>query len=629
MICGVYDGCGQGDALRARARLNAVTAEMLTIERGPLSIGAAGPFARIAEVDGVTCAVDGRVYEVERLAADLGVEAGDEATLLALAYRRLGTPMLERLRGTFSLVVWDNAPGRGVLSCDLLATRQLFFTRSEGAVVFATELHELLPLLPRSPAPDAVAFTRWLANGTLPEERTLYEGVLRLAPGMLIQLGTGVSGPQHYWRPEFAGSSPGQPLDLADGLRAELERSTQKRLSLRANAVILSGGLDSSIVTAMAQRTRSPSAALKTYSAVFPGADFDESGKIRALTEGLQVDAATLSLRPQGTLWLALRYTQRWQLPLIAAGSLIDIVATSQAARDDAEVVLDGQTGDEVFGLSPYLVADCLRHGRLPGAWRLAGSWPIGRPTSLRNKLWILKELGVKGAAPYRLGRYVLSRRDRSELAPPWMRPHLRPQFVEMEDRWAWKLGSSGPLWWRYLADTLVYEPHRELRMDYLRQRALGEGVVNESPLYDVDLIDYCLRLPPELAFDSRFDRPFVRQAMSGWLPEEVRLQTKKANFTPFFEDAMTSADAAGIGSLLEAPDAEIGAYADLDWVRTHWRSLSADGGDARWIGTVWRLAAGECWLRAQGDAGFIDQMLARPDVPAPAVERSPSRIEH
>ena len=85
----------------------------------------------------------------------------------------------------------------------------------------------------------------------------------------------------------------------------------------------------------------------------------------------------------------------------------------------------------------------------------------------------------------------------------------------------------------------------------------------------------------------------------------------------------MTSADADGIGSLLEAPDAEVGAYADLDWVRRHWRSLSADGADAGWIGTVWRLAAGECWLRAQADDGFLDQMLARPDIPAPAVDRN------
>ena len=622
MICGVYDLSRSGAHHPARARLGALTPELVVSDRGPLSIGVAGTFAQSAEVDGVMCALDGRVYDIGPLPPDLGVRATDHAAVLAAAYRRSGAGMLTRLRGSFSLVVWDAARRRGLLSCDLLATRQLFVSRAEGALVFATELHELLPLLSRRPAPDTVAFTRWLADGTCADGHTLYEGVTRLGPGRLIELGEGSGEPREYWRPRFAASARGQRADLADGLRAELQSSTQRRLSSRANAVILSGGLDSSLLTAAAERTRARSASLRTYSAVFPGAEFDESGKIRAVAEELQVDATTLRVRPQGTLWLALRYTQRWQLPLIAAGSLIDMLATTEAARDHADVVLDGQTGDEVFGLSPYLIADRLRHGRLAGALQLMRRWPIDRRTTWRNKLWILNELGVKGAMPYRFGRYVLSRRDRSELAPRWMRPHLRPQFVEMEDRWAWKLAGSGPLWWRYLADTLIYAPHRELRMDYLRHRALAEGVLNESPLYDVDLIEHCLRLPPELAFDSRFDRPLVRQAVRGWLPEEVRLQTKKANFTPFFQGAMTSADADGIGSLLEAPDAEVGAYADLDWVRTHWRSLSADGADAGWIGTVWRLAAGECWLRAQADEGFLDQMLARPDIPAPAVDR-------
>ena len=63
-------------------------------------------------------------------------------------------------------------------------------------------------------------------------------------------------------------------------------------------------------------------------------------------------------------------HSKAWQLPLIAPGSLIDIAATQAAALDGAEVILDGQTGDELFGLSPYLLADRIRHGRLRGRSR-------------------------------------------------------------------------------------------------------------------------------------------------------------------------------------------------------------------------------------------------------------------
>src|SRR6185437_537878 len=128
-----------------------------------------------------------------------------------------------------------------------------------------------------------------------------------------------------------------------------------------------------------------------------------------------------------------------------------------------------------------------------------------------------------------------------------------------------------GPMWWRFLADRLVDEPHRELRLEYLRHRAVTEGTRDAPPLYDADLIEYALRLPPELAYDRRFDRPLVREAMTDLLPDTVRLQTHKADFARFCEHAMVNADEPGITRLLTAPDALIGAYVDGDWIRTSW----------------------------------------------------------
>src|ERR1700760_4651377 len=112
MICGVYDPARGGADHPARARLGALTPELTVHDRGALSVGAAGTFARSAEVDGVICALEGRGYDIEHLAPDPGVRAADDAAVLAVAYRRSGAGMLERLRGSFSLVVWDAARGR-------------------------------------------------------------------------------------------------------------------------------------------------------------------------------------------------------------------------------------------------------------------------------------------------------------------------------------------------------------------------------------------------------------------------------------------------------------------------------------------------------------------------------------
>jgi asparagine synthase (glutamine-hydrolysing) len=355
---------------------------------------------------------------------------------------------------------------------------------------------------------------------------------------------------------------------------------------------------------------------------VFPGAEFDESDKIAELTSALELHPAAFRVAPRGTVRLALEHTKQWGLPLNGAGALIDIVLVHEAARDGVDVVLDGQTGDEVLGFAPYLVADRLRQGRLIAALALAGRWPVGRPTTKREKYLILRNLGVKGAVPYRIGNWLMRRRNEGR-GPEWLLPSLRRRFGELEDRWAWKVRSTGPLWWRHLADIMVNAPHRELRLDYLRHRASAVGLANESPLYDFDLIDFCLRLPPELAFDSQFARPLAREAVAGLMPEAVRLQTQKADFSPYCADAIAGDDARALERLLDAGDAELGAYVDMDYVRTLWRSGCPDAarGSVSWGSTVWRLAAAECWLRLQTDDSALDELLSSGDAPVPVLQ--------
>jgi asparagine synthase (glutamine-hydrolysing) len=603
------------------ARLRAAAPGIEPVVLGPLAVAAAADVSQGRDAE-VACIVDGVLYEPEAQARALGLEGAGAAQLVARTYLRSGAAGLTALRGRFATLLWNGEAGEGALTSDLLATHELFVSWTAAAMMFATEVRDLLSLLPSRPGPDPVGFGTWLGEGTCPEERTLYAGVSRLRAGHLVAFSRSSAQLRRYWQPRLQPPLAGSREQLAAGLRAQLERAVAKRLSPRASAVILSGGLDSSVVTAVAAAVKGPEAALRTYSAVFPGEAYDESAKIRQINARTGIAPGAIQIAPQGTLALALGYTARWHLPLIAAGSLIDIAATQAAAEDGAEVVLDGQTGDELFGLSPYLLADLVRRGRLLKAIALTDRWPIGRRTTLHNKVWLIKELGLKGAAPHRLGRAIQRRREQAETGPPWLVPALRRDFAAREDRWAWKLAGSGPMWWRYLADQLIDAPHRELRLEYLRHRAATESIVSEPPLYDVDLIEYCLSMPPELAFDRRFDRPMVRQAMCDLLPDEVRLQTQKADFTTFVERALVTADAPGVTRLFTARDALVGEYADMAWVRDSWSRVAGGQHHPQWLAPLWRVAAAEVWLRSQADPDFSDATLARSDVLAPSVRR-------
>jgi hypothetical protein len=255
--------------------------------------------------------------------------------------------------------------------------------------------------------------------------------------------------------------------------------------------------------------------------------------------------------------------------------------------------------------------------GRALSALGLMRRWPVGRPLTRHQQLDLLKRIALKGAVSYGLGRRMRDRRPRDGVGPVFLNPATRREYMEMQDIWAWKLDAPGPRWWQYLSDRLVEAPHREQRLEYLRQRAGSAGVLTESPLYDYDLIEYCLRLPPELAFARAYTRPLAREAMRGLIPDDVRLNDQKANFSAFCYEMMTGADAPGIHEVLTAPDAEIGAYVDLEWVRRRWLHDRPQPGQytGPWGTDMWAILAAECWLRSMSDPGFLENMLGRADV--------------
>ena len=622
MLLGLYN-CEGGSAreLDAIRRLEDVTDAAELLVSGPLAVASAPAAPEISAcVDEIDCILEGSLYEPAVVARDLGVPVCNQPQIVASAYRRAGPAMLSTVRGRFAVAVWDRRRQRGLLGCDVLAMRPLYVWRHGRSLLFATEIDELLRILPSTPGPDPMTFMTWLGGGYCPDGRTLFEGVSRLGPGQFIPLGGASTEPQSHWRARYVETLKGSREELAAGLRDELERAVSRRLTPGANGVELSGGVDSSIVTALGIRALPPGARLRTYSAVFPGRDFDESSKIRDLAAGLGIVPAMFRVEPHGILWLALQYSKRRQLPLSGVGALIDMPLAAEAGRDGTEVLLDGQTGDEVLGFSPYLIADRLMSGRLLSAIELTRRWPGGFGGSRETALTFWN-FGVKAMAPHRLLRMVRTHRDLEGSGPRWLLPRLRREYVKWEDIWAWKRGTTGPLWWRFLADRLVHTPHRELRLDYLRHRATESGVASDSALYDIDLIEYVLRLPPDIAFDPELDRPLAREAMRGILPDQVRRQKQKADLLGFCVQVIRGVEVPAIGRLLSAPDAELGAYVDMEWLRKLWYGdWPAGRRNGYPLSAIWAFVHCELWLRGQADPRFLDDLLESPDVPEPSL---------
>jgi asparagine synthase (glutamine-hydrolysing) len=274
-----------------------------------------------------------------------------------------------------------------------------------------------------------------------------------------------------------------------------------------------------------------------------------------------------------------------------------------RAAADGVGVLLDGEGGDELFGLPRYLVADRVRTARPVAAWRLVSRRPdlAGEPRAVRWREFRSDALG--GALPPALHEWLRRRRAPLPDAARMFRPEFREAVIAAHDPLGWKR-LDGPLWWRHHADLLTTVREELGMLEYFHGRTQMTGLAEGHPLLaDVDLVEWMLRQPPGVSWSARFDRPLLRSALAGLLPEEVRVRATKSWFTGVLPEALEGDDRPAVRWLL-GDNAEVFRYLDPLPVRDALLDRPVAGRPAA-ASFLWRAIATEVWLRGLRDPSF------------------------
>lgn len=609
-----------------RCRLTAALGpdgEAHLLEAGPWALAYTGarlpPFAPGRPV----CLLDGTIYEA--VGRDLPGRSGAELELrLSELYAsEERAALLTSLRGDFVLVFLEPGSGNGLVVRDQMGGRSAVWHALGGLVVVASEHRPLIDALPTRPAPDPVAVAHWIGVSGFPGDRSLYTGVHRIEAGCALHVEGGGAAPRRYWTPSWSGAATDEAGGHAPALRSALERSIERRLDPGERAaVLLSGGLDSGTVAALGVRAGTGRRLEGAYSATFPGhPSVDESSLIADLATQLGLSSTTIHVEGGSVIAGAIDYLRRHWVPPMSPNLFFWTPLLRGAAADGVEVMLDGEGGDELFGLSGYLIADRLRRGRLLSAVGLVNRMPYfdGERASWKALGFYLRRYGLKGAVPYRLhdaGRR-LHRPER--YAPDWMREQAAVDLARSDDKHAWKR-LPGPRWFAHLVDRVTRGMGPALGYDHVRRRSALAGIEPRHPLVDVDVVELVLSFPPELSYDPARSRPVLRESMSGALPDAVRLRSTKSNFDAIFHDALTGLDLAAVHALLERPDAAVGAYVELGAIRELIaRPPAAGRARMQWALTVWRLVTAEAFLLAQAGDDEVERrvrgVLAEPRV--------------
>jgi asparagine synthase (glutamine-hydrolysing) len=594
-IVGIYDAAGIGTTTE-RAVAGLVGGRMLLPVRG----------AETRERGGAL--VQGEIFNLEDVALELGLPGSCAETLVEAGFGRWSRDLVTRLRGSFALVAV--ADDRALVAADASAGHSIVFHTSGSRLVFASEIHLLLKLLPVRPAANQAGLVHWLADGTSPPVgETLYEGVSELLGGECIELGPDGWARSRCWTPRYEPPADISRREAGALLWEALVDAVGARLGRDEDVgIVMSSGVDSSAVAAAAVAAVGPDTGrIRSYSAVFPDEPgMDESARILALVATLGIRNTRIPPEPGHAFDQSLEWLAAWELPLYDLNYQLERPLLELAAREGVLGLLDGQWGDESFGAPTFLPADLLRRGRLLESIRVAR---LLRTNHLVGGQQPWRSYALMGALPLGLERRYLRLRPST---PRYLTAASARLVVETDSARDWK-AVHAPRWWAEKMHLLAVDRQVAGISRYVRQRAALSGLRARPPLFDVAVMETLLRIPPIVEFDPVFDRATVREAMKGHIPESLRSSRWKSDVGPFYLAGLGGPELHRVRDVLSEPR-EVSAFARADVIRAMIENPPkwSDPGSRAWVVGVWKLVTAECWLRFQADRAVPEQLLQR-----------------
>ncbi len=304
---------------------------------------------------------NGEIYNYRELRAELvsvghSFTSSSDTEVILAAYREWGAECFAKLEGMFALALYDVRRGELLLARDRAGEKPLFYLSTGGALRFASELKALLAdgSLPRRV--DLESFDCYLADGFVPGDRCMLHGFNKLPPAHALRFNaeTGRTQIWRYWdlpRAPRDAAELGSEDELIDGLERVLEQAVRRQLVADVPVgVLLSGGVDSSLVTAMAARANPT---VRTFTVRFPGhGSYDETEHARLIarafgTDHVEIEAEAASVGLLPTL------ARQFDEPMVDS-SMVPTYLLSRVVRAHCTVALGGDGGDELFGGYPH-----------------------------------------------------------------------------------------------------------------------------------------------------------------------------------------------------------------------------------------------------------------------------------
>ena len=445
------------------------------------------------------------------------VSRTDTETLVHL-YEELGLDMLPELNGMFAFALWDARSRELHLVRDRFGIKPLFYQRDASAFRFASEIKPLLadPAVPRRP--DRQALHDFLSLCYIPGDQTAFDGIREVPRAHVLTVRPdGSTELRQWWKLRWAPDPAIDEPTAVSQVRELLGRSVERRrISDVPLGVMLSGGLDSSAIAAIAKEQTS--APVQTFAIGFDDPSFDERRDAQAVADWLGAKHHVVTVTPEMVRDTLLASLDKIDEPY-ADGSAIPTWHLAQLARPEVTVLLSGEGGDEMFaGYDTYAAFKAARWGRLiPRALRDGLLRPLVGllPVSHRKLSFELKAKRFLGGLDLPLEEahlwWRLALGEESKRALYVRRgAELLPSVRHFLDA-AEASGSNEPLARLLAIDQQVFLPD-DLMVKNDRM-TMAHGLEARVPFTDVELVEFLATVPSNVKYAGRERKRLLREA--------------------------------------------------------------------------------------------------------------------
>lgn len=453
------------------------------------------------------------------------VEQSTDVAVIPAMYLELGDVFVDRLKGAFAIAIWDPRENKLLLVRDRAGERPLFYSINDGIIAFASLIAALVSPDSNSLNISTNAVHSYLQSGFFVAPETPFKDIQKVLPGEMVTIGQDGVQRRRYWRWSAvqANKQPGS-LDVFDEIfRESVRRQSEVDVDF---GLFLSGGLDSSLITAVTRDIR-PDKTLKAYSLRFSEASYDEGHFAEQVANTLGVEFVPVWVRPEDFPPTIAKLVRQIGEPL-ADPAWVPSALLARRAAQDVRVALVGEGADELFaGYPTYFGAEFAGYyAQLPNSVRAlirraVESWPASDKKVTIN--FLLRRFILGDELDY-LGRHILwtscispAILTRLGVTPPFF---VRSNYskAEMLDRLQQQdLETS-------LTEGLLTKADRASMKSALELRA---------PFLDQDVMAFAATLPEKERIHHFQTKVFLKRYALRYLPNEIVHRKKRGLSVP------------------------------------------------------------------------------------------------